>query len=339
MSLDTELINDFAHAPQAEVWNKLVAGAASNVVFLTRQYQAAWWACFCNSCSLNLLIFSEGGHQLGCAPFYLSTISAQDAADEQSRAADWQRIRRRYLAKQGEGEAPAERTAAAQAEQIEVSPPEPAPREGERVVRLLGGVDVTDYLDIIAAPEQLEAAWAAALDHWAGRADEWDVIDLHSLPSWSGSAAVVARLAQQRGWQVWTDVEETCPVAELSGSWDDYLASLSKKDRHELRRKLRRAEEAGTAPEYKLLRSPDELQAGLEQFLKLHRMSNAAKAEFMTTRMEQFFRDVIGSTSGTCWPEIALLTAEGRAVAAYLSFNFPNAISTTSAAATPLFTG
>ena len=37
----------------------------------------------------------------------------------------------------------------------------PVPGAGERVLRLIGGVAVTDYLDIIAAPAQMEAAWRA----------------------------------------------------------------------------------------------------------------------------------------------------------------------------------
>ena len=37
-----------------------------------------------------------------------------------------------------------------------------------------------------------------------------------------------------------------CPVVTLpAGGWDDYLATLDKKARHEIRRKLRRAESTG----------------------------------------------------------------------------------------------
>ena len=41
--------------------------------------------------------------------------------------------------------------------------------------------------------------------------------------------------------------EDVCPVVTLpaDGDWDDYLGTLDKKARHEIRRKIRRAEAVG----------------------------------------------------------------------------------------------
>jgi CelD/BcsL family acetyltransferase involved in cellulose biosynthesis len=62
--------------------------------------------------------------------------------------------------------------------------------------------------------------------------------------------------------------EDVCPVATLpvGGTFDDYLATLGKKSRHEIRRKIRRAEAVG---EVTLEDSTDPL-ADLDEFIDLH---------------------------------------------------------------------
>jgi CelD/BcsL family acetyltransferase involved in cellulose biosynthesis len=43
-------------------------------------------------------------------------------------------------------------------------------------------------------------------------------------------------------WEVVNEIEDVCPViTSPSGDWDEYLATLDKKSRHEIRRKIRRA--------------------------------------------------------------------------------------------------
>jgi CelD/BcsL family acetyltransferase involved in cellulose biosynthesis len=194
------------------------------------------------------------------------------------------------------------------------------PAPGERVVRLIGGVAVTDYLDILAAPGDLEATWEAVFAYWADRRDDWDVLDLHSLPADSPSRAIVAHLAARYGWNSWTGIEETCPSVTLPTDWESYLAGLDKKSRHELRRKLRKVEAATEALTWQVVNSPAALPATVEQFLALHRLSNAAKATFMDRRMTGFFRDLTTTMAGPGGLEVALLCWGDRPVAAYLSF-------------------
>ena len=63
-----------------------------------------------------------------------------------------------------------------------------------RTIQLIGGADVTDYLDIVAAEDDLGAVWSAILDHLLTMLGEWDALDLHCLPEWSPSRAIVADL-------------------------------------------------------------------------------------------------------------------------------------------------
>lgn len=297
----------FDTAPPPTAWNALLARSSSNLIFLTRHYQEAWWRAFGTtddcSCPPRILALSEGDNLVGLAPFYLAPIQPADLDEEAAR-------------RPGAGRAQARAGQAAQAAPLAV------PALGERVVRLIGGVAVTDYLDIIAPPAHQEAAWRAILDYWAAHAAEWDAIDLRSLPADSPSRRIVARLAAERGWNSWSEIEETCPALALPPDWETYLARLGKKDRHELRRKLRKAENAPVAISWRLVKQPAALPAAVETFIALHQRSSADKADFMDSQMEAFFHSLPAVLGESGWLEVALLEVGGEPAAAYLSFDY-----------------
>ncbi len=88
-------------------------------------------------------------------------------------------------------------------------------------LRLLGGVDVSDYLDVIAAAGREEEVWHALLQHRAAQPVEWD---LHAIRAASPTLTLVPALAAAYGLRVSTTLEERCPVLQLPESWDEYLA-------------------------------------------------------------------------------------------------------------------
>ncbi len=108
-----------------------------------------------------------------------------------------------------------------------------------------------DYATILAHPDDLPEVCAAVVASLAAldrASDPWDVIDLRRLRDDDPALAalVTAFRAGPAEWSVTQEHEDVCPVVTLPpGGWDDYLATLDKKARHEIRRKLRRAETAG----------------------------------------------------------------------------------------------
>ncbi len=58
-----------------------------------------------------------------------------------------------------------------------------------------------------------------------------------TVPQWK-------RTRRRRGWKAECQSLQICPVLALPRSWEEYLAGLDKKDRHEIRRKLRRGTDA-----------------------------------------------------------------------------------------------
>ncbi len=186
------------------------------------------------------------------------------------------------------------------------------------VLRLVGGVDVADYLDIIAVAGHEEAAWKAVL---AALPDGgWRAVDLRPVPAASPTAALLPALARSAGLGCRIERAERCPVIDLPDSWDAYLARLSGKDRHELRRKLRRAE--GAQARIEVARTPAGIAAFMDSFLALHRKSKVGKARFMDERMEAFFREVGGALAGAGWAALWLLWLEEQPAAALFCLEY-----------------
>ena len=274
-----------------EEWADLLSRAASDVVFLTWQWQTLWWRHFgeAENCKLHLLVMRDNGGALaGIAPLFVAYVPLPPAQE-------YSRGRQRP---EGQG-------------------------EPMRIVRLVGGIDIADYLDVIAPPDRLSAVWAAALDYLVERRGEWDVIDLHSLPQWSASRHVLPQLGEERGLHTHVFPEDACPVRQLPEEWDTYLMSLRKKDRHELRRKVRKLE-GRTDVRWRLIHPTDSqaMSEAMHVFLDLHRKSDAAKAEFMNEQMAAYFRDMAESLASTGWLELAVLDIGDQHAAAYFSFDY-----------------
>ena len=109
-------------------------------------------------------------------------------------------------------------------------------------------------------------------------------------------------------------VHATAAVLPLPASFDDFLMSIGKKERHELRRKRRRFE--ASAGPLDLVRTAD--SGGLfKQFIDLHRRSDGEKGSFMTPGMEFFFEELFALPG---WGLDALLTATGEVMAAAFGY-------------------
>jgi CelD/BcsL family acetyltransferase involved in cellulose biosynthesis len=274
-----------------EEWDALLRASACDVVFMTWQWQSLWWRHFGaqGDCTLHLLaIHADGGALVGIAPLF---VASEPLPPPKEYAPGEDRPK-------GEG------------------PP-------VRVVRIVGGTEVADYLDVIAPPDYLEQVWAAVLDYLVEHRGEWDVIDLHSLPQFSPSREIVERLARERDLSVRVFPEDVAPVLELPGDWNTYLMSLRKKDRHELRRKVRKLESRDDV-RWHLVPSTDrqEIVRSTRIFLDVHRKSDPEKAEFMDERMAAFFLDMASSLAHTGWLDLSILRIGEQPASAYFSFNY-----------------
>lgn len=193
--------------------------------------------------------------------------------------------------------------------------------DGARRFALVGCIDVSDYLDVIAAPGCEDVVYRGLLDWLQGpAAPAWDIVSLCNLPQASATHRRLPELAAADGLTCVVAVDDVCPVIELPADYETYLqAVLSKKQRHEVRRKARRIEEAAAVRWYAINGASD-LEAETDAFIKLHRLSTSEKRSFMTPEMQVFFQEVVRATHQAGWLYLAFIELNGQRAAAMLGF-------------------
>ncbi len=200
--------------------------------------------------------------------------------------------------------------------------------DDQRVLHVVGCIEVADYLDLILEIGAEEGVYTAFLDWLADveAAPAWDLLNLCNQPDASLAHSLFLQLAQARGWAADVAQEDVCPIIELpSGEedgWETYLAGLDKKERHEIRRKMRRAEREIPDLAFRVVTGGDDLPAAMDDFLRLHRLSSADKDDFMTDEMEAFFREMAAVTAEQGWLRLFFLDAGGQAVSTYFCFAY-----------------
>lgn len=110
-----------------------------------------------------------------------------------------------------------------------------------------------DYATVLAAPDDIGVVATAAVAELASaraeRPQAWSMIDLRRLraddPALVQLQRALESAATQAGWTVRSEIEDVCPVVALPSTLDELLRGLGSKARHEVRRKLRRAEAHG----------------------------------------------------------------------------------------------
>jgi CelD/BcsL family acetyltransferase involved in cellulose biosynthesis len=191
--------------------------------------------------------------------------------------------------------------------------------DDRKILRFVGGIDLTDYLGPICAPDD---RWdvADALVNWLVDTDvEWDEFDAHNMPVPLGFAEFLTERADAKGLGFELDQEETSAILALPDSWDEYLASLKSKERHELRRKLRRI--GRDHPDFKIRRADaSSLDVDFKVFVEMHRGAEGHKGHFMRPEIATFFDRVARAFSELGWLRLDFLEIGERAVASTFSF-------------------
>lgn len=205
--------------------------------------------------------------------------------------------------------------------------------DGQRSLQVIGCIEVADYLDLIVEKGREEHLYSAFLDWLAGdttatgaAAPEWDLLDLCNQPDASLAHTLLPELARARGWDAAAVQEDVCPIVDLPPAepdgWEAYLAALDKKERHEIRRKLRRVEREVPDLSFRVVTGGDEVQSAVDDFIRLHRLSSRDKDEFMSEEMQAFFHEMAAVTAEQGWLRLFFLDAEGQPVATYFCFAY-----------------
>lgn len=200
--------------------------------------------------------------------------------------------------------------------------------QGEEALLLLGSVAISDYLDVVSPPSERARFLGALFDFLSTEpaiASRWQVLDWCNLLEDSPTVPLLCQEAQQRGWGCEIQDLTRAPRVPLPGDFEAYLAGLDKKQRHEIRRKMRRALENRSNVRWYIVQDASALERESEAFLNLM-AQDAEKASFLTPEMRAQLRLIIQAAWHSGWLQLAFLEMDGRKAAAYLNFDYANRI-------------
>lgn len=194
-----------------------------------------------------------------------------------------------------------------------------------------GGGDLTDEQDVLAAAGA-ESDVAEAVATWVA-AQRPPRVRLDFVPEERPTLDAFDAVLRAAGYQVTRARQVPCPVIALPDTFETHVRSLGKKERHELRRKIRRLEGAGPA-RFRFV-ADGERPAALDRFFELHRLSRGEKADFMTTEVEGFFRAVADTLAPLDRLRLGVLEFDGAVAAVLFAFAYGKTLALYNAAYDP----
>ena len=193
----------------------------------------------------------------------------------------------------------------------------------DKTASIIGSADVCDYLDFVVTPGREKDFFAVLLDDL--RQKGINHLDLKPLRPDSTVLTELVPLAENRRYEVHCQQEDVSLELDLPATWDEYLALLVPKQRHEVKRKLRRLEEAGEV-DYRFIEDRSSVQDVMDTFLKQFTESREEKANFLTTRMESFFRTMFEAMAEVGLLRVGILELDTLPAAMIMCFDYHDCV-------------
>lgn len=183
----------------------------------------------------------------------------------------------------------------------------------------LGIPDVCDYQDVIIAPGHGEMVVQHLLEYLSqmgiGR------LDLHTLRPQSALSLALEPLEKKSRISVERLPSDVTYEASLPMDWDAYLMQLNGKQRHEVRRKVRRLEAHGNYA-YRMADCNGDINDATDQFLRLFQLNRKDKAAFMDDTMSAYFEALIRRLAQQQMLRLYFLDVDDRPAATVLCFDY-----------------
>ncbi len=117
----------------------------------------------------------------------------------------------------------------------------------------MGDTNVCDYQDFILVPGKSDEFFITLLDNLKQAGIKQ--LNLEAVRPDSTVQTALIHVAETKGYRLSCKKLDLSYEMELPDSWDDHLLLLKGKQRHEIRRKLRRLDEAGNVS-YRIVEDP-----------------------------------------------------------------------------------
>ena len=195
--------------------------------------------------------------------------------------------------------------------------------DGQQALMLLGSIEISDYLDLIVREQDLSRFLAGLLDFLgSSEAGSWSAIDWYNLPDSSPTLAALKVESEKRGWTHHEEIYRPTPRIALNGSFEEYLSRIEKKQRHEIRRKMRRAAETGRV-RFHVIDSTADIESAINAFFDLM-VQDPNKEQFLHPEMREQMTVTIRNAFERGYLWLSFLEVDGAKAAASLNFDYKN---------------
>ena len=275
--MDYKIYTDFTTLAKYQAdWNRLVSQSASDVPFLTFEYQQAWWETrgggeWPQESQLILVAAFENERLVGVAPMFHGNNIL-----------------------------------------------------GTPALMFVGAIEVSDFLDFIVKPENQPEFTHGLIDFLLNaNLPNWECLDFYNILSDSPTLNILESEAGARGWSFQKIHLQPSPFIPLPRSFEDYLAQIDKKQRHEIRRKLRNVEQSLVNSALYISQDPERLEEDVQVFIEMM-AQDPNKRDFLTDAMRQHLHNIARIAFEEGWLQLSFLTLDGQKAAANMSFNYKN---------------
>lgn len=193
---------------------------------------------------------------------------------------------------------------------------------GQPALMFVGAIEVSDFLDFIVAAENLPAFLSGFIDFLIKEdLPDWELLDLYNLLEESPTLAILQGEGEKRGWAHQQIHLQPAPYIPLPGDFETYLAGIDKKQRHEIRRKLRNVEQGLAEGRLYFTEDPEKLESDVDAFLDMM-AQDPNKKSFLIEPMRRHLHNTAQIAFERGWLQMAFFTLDGKKAAANMSFNF-----------------
>ncbi len=194
----------------------------------------------------------------------------------------------------------------------------------DKTASIVGSADVCDYLDFVVAPGREGDFFNVLLDDLEHKGIRQ--LALGPLRPESTVLTNLVAIVQNRKYEALYHKVGVSVELDLPSTWDEYLATLAKKQRHEVKRKLRRLWESGNV-DYRCVEvGQEEVSDFIDTFLKLFSLSHEEKANFMTAQMEPFFRSLAAAMAEIGLLRFGIIEKDAQPMAMIMCFDYNNSL-------------
>jgi CelD/BcsL family acetyltransferase involved in cellulose biosynthesis len=189
--------------------------------------------------------------------------------------------------------------------------------------RLVGSPDVCDYLDVIVTPGSCGAIFEHLIPYL--RQQGISRLDMGVVREDSIIFRELLPAAERLNCKVSHEPEDVTMELYLPSTWDEFLKQLTGKERHEIRRKLRRLNEAARV-NFRVVESRVDIGKEIDLFLKLFKLNRSDKSDFMTDQRAEFFRALALEMAAAGILKLFFLDLDDTPAAAVMCFDYKSTV-------------